>query len=332
MRITLRSIAQVAGLAISVVAIAIVVAQADPGATGAVLARAVPAPIVLAVAVLIAQLGVLAYRWRLLLPADIEGRSVPYRVVTEALLVGNLANALLPGRLGEVVRAVAVARRGAVDTASSIGTVVLERVLDVVVLADAAFIGAVVAGAPSLLSDALAIIALGGTVVIVLIVSGIAARVMDRLAAWAPPRLQGERRASVLQWLARLVDGAHAGQRSGIVVVGLMATVASVLMDGVIFWAVGLSLDLPLEWSHALLLASAGILVTGIPSAPANVGTFELAVAWVGMTLGIPTESGLALALVAHLVIVVPLSFGGALVLLGSVRSANRPADIERRS
>jgi uncharacterized protein (TIRG00374 family) len=252
--------------------------------------------------------------------------------VTEALLVGNLANALLPGRLGEVARAIAVARKGAIDTAASIGTVVLERVLDLAVLAGAAFIGAVVAGAPSLLSGALAIIGVGSGVAIVLILTGIAARTMDRLAAWAPSHLQGERREAVLQWVARLVDGVHAGQRSGIVVLALMATVASVLMDGVIFWAVGSSLAIPLDWSHALLLAAAGILVTGIPSAPSNIGTFELAVAWVGMTLGIPTESGLALAVVAHLIIVVPLSLTGTVVLLGSVRSAARTADIERHS
>ena len=157
----------------------------------------------------------------------------------EALLVGNLANAVLPGRLGEVARAVAISRRSAVDTAESLGVVVLERVLDISVLACIGFLAALLAGAPAILTQALAAVTALGILVIVLLMTGLGLRVMDRLDRWAAPRFTGRRSTAVLDWVSRLVDGLHAAQRPALVSAALLATVASVLLDGVIFWAVG---------------------------------------------------------------------------------------------
>ena len=114
-----------------------------------------------------------------------------------------------------------------------------------------------------------------------------------------------------------------------VLLVALAATIVSVVLDGVIFWFVGRSLAVDLDWSQALLMGTAGVLVSGIPSAPANIGTFELAVAWVGAAVGIPTEAGLAIALVAHVIIVLPLSLAGGVVLLTSLRSVGTTADID---
>ena len=74
-------------------------------------------------------------------------------------------------------------------------------------------------------------------------------------------------------------------------------------------------------------MGTAGVLVTGIPSAPANIGTFELAVAWVGVGVGVPVAAGLAVALVAHLIIVLPLSLGGAVVVIANLRTLGRAPD-----
>ena len=327
---TFGTLARILSLAISLVAVGIVVAQVNLAATAAVLSRAVPLPLALALTALMAQLGVLAQRWRLLLPIGLDGRRVPYRAVTEALLVGNLANAVLPGRLGEVARAVAVSRRGSVDTAASFGVVALERVLDLAILAGVALVAAFVVRAPWFLSQPLAVVTIVSFFVIILLLTGIAARLMDRLSVWASSHVHGRGREALF-WLTRLVDGLHAGERPSVVLFAIAATAISVLLDGVIFWAVGHSLGIELDWSHALLIGAAGILVTGIPSAPANIGTFELAVAWVGATVGVPTEAGLALAVIAHLIIVLPLSLTGAVVLLMSARAVGRTVDMDQR-
>jgi uncharacterized protein (TIRG00374 family) len=278
-------------------------------------------PLVIALVVLIAQVAILAARWRLLLPRRADGTRVDYRSVTEALLVGNLANAILPGRLGEIARAVAIARRGSVDGAQSFGVVVLERILDVAVLAGIGAAAGAIANAPPYLVQPLALGALACLALLGLLMTGLGERLVASIATWTERRLAGPRRATAMGWITRLVAGLHAGQRPTVTAVALAVTVVSVLLDGVIFWLVGRSLSVELSWAQAMLMGTAGVLVTGIPSAPANIGTFELAVAWVGASVGVPTEAGLAVALVAHLIIVVPPSLGGAVVLLSSVRS-----------
>ena len=325
--VTLGFLARIAGLTISVIAVAIVISEVDLAATRAVLSRADLQPLGLAMVALVAQLGSLAYRWRLLLPVRIDGERVPYQAVTEALLVGNLANAVLPGRLGEVVRALAISRRGSVDAAESVGVVVLERLLDLSMLAAVGLVAAYVAGAPAVLIQPLALVAVASLALIGVVESGIAVRLVDRLnTRFVADRAAG-RWATIAGWITRIVDGLHAGQRPSVIVIALGATLASVLLDGVIFWAVGRSLGVGLDWAQALLMGTVGILVTGIPSAPANIGTFELAVAWVGVAVGVPIEAGLAVALVAHVIIVLPPSLGGAVVLLLTLRAGSSIAE-----
>jgi uncharacterized membrane protein YbhN (UPF0104 family) len=198
--------------------------------------------------------------------------------------------------------------------------VILERILDIAVLAGVAVVAAAVAGAPWFLSGPLALLALGGAVVIGLAMSGAVPATMQRLAARVPAVARRPRIWAALKWVGRLVDGL-VGHHPGVLASALVLTVISVLLDGVIFWAIGVSLGVELDWAQALLLAAAGVLATGIPSAPANIGTFELAVAVVGASLGMSAEAGLALALVAHVLIVVPLSAAGAVVLIAAMRA-----------
>src|SRR4029077_3917656 len=61
--------------------------------------------------------------------------------VFNGLLVGYAANYVLPARLGELVRADFLGRRYAVPRLSVIGTIVVERLFDVIV-----FIGFILAG------------------------------------------------------------------------------------------------------------------------------------------------------------------------------------------
>ena len=64
-------------------------------------------------------------RWRLLLSpiADVSGKDA-----SGPLLTGFMVNALLPGRVGEILRALLLSRRTSVPRASSFATVVLARI------------------------------------------------------------------------------------------------------------------------------------------------------------------------------------------------------------
>ena len=72
-----------------------------------------------------------AYRWRMQLEAS--QTPAPFWAVYHAMMVGNLANIVLP-RMGEVIRCSVLRRTSGVPVQVALGTVVTERVIDVLVL------------------------------------------------------------------------------------------------------------------------------------------------------------------------------------------------------
>ncbi len=71
------------------------------------------------------------YRWQMQLAAS--GTPAPFWTVYHAMMVGYLANLVLP-RAGEVIRCSVLRRTGGVPVQVALGTVVTERVIDVLVL------------------------------------------------------------------------------------------------------------------------------------------------------------------------------------------------------
>ena len=123
------------GLVVSIVAVLIVVSTVDLAAAWEVLKRADAAYIAVAWMVVAVQLTVRGWRWSILLPPRPDGHRVPVARTISPMLVGYLGNAILPARLGEPIRAFLIARREQLDTLTSFGATVLERVVDVVTLA-----------------------------------------------------------------------------------------------------------------------------------------------------------------------------------------------------
>ncbi|RZK32951.1 MAG: flippase-like domain-containing protein, partial [Hymenobacter sp.] len=72
-----------------------------------------------------------AYRWQMQL--DASQNPAPYWKVYHAMMVGYLANLVLP-RAGEVIRCSVLRRTSGVPVQVALGTVVTERVIDVLVL------------------------------------------------------------------------------------------------------------------------------------------------------------------------------------------------------
>lgn len=87
----------------------------------------------------LASVVVRAWRWGLLLDGLPEGRKeADLGALTASVFIGYLVNYAAP-RLGEVARTANVARRGGLPFTAVLGTVVAERVLDVIALAATLF-------------------------------------------------------------------------------------------------------------------------------------------------------------------------------------------------
>ena len=84
-----------------------------------------------AVALSLAGVGARACRWQYLVAPF---RQVHVRLLAAAIFIGSAVTALLPGRLGEIARAIFLGRRAGVPSSTAFGTIVLERLLDVLAL------------------------------------------------------------------------------------------------------------------------------------------------------------------------------------------------------
>jgi uncharacterized protein (TIRG00374 family) len=319
---------RLAGLIISLLALGILVRSVDLAASARLASQADLRYLLGCLAVIATQVALRSARWRLLLPRRSGGDRIALRRIPAPLLVGYLGNAVLPARLGEPVRAYLVARREGVDAMESFGSVVVERVVDTVTLALVAWVAAMGIGAPEWLVRAMGIVAVGGLVLIAVMVTvGFRplATLARRLMGWMPG---GDRLETIAGWFERLARGVDRPSRSLAVVVAVIISAACWLLDMLTFWLVARSIGVEMTLPAALLVAAVTVLGTALPSAPGYVGTFELAAATTAQALGVGTDASLALAVLAHAICVLPAAIAGALALVSmDVRLGRLVAD-----
>ncbi len=306
------------GLAVSLVSIWVVLRGVDLGATWRIISGAAPAWLALSVGLQATDVVVRAVRWqRLVLPIG-RVRFVP---MLGYLLVGYLANNVLPARLGELVRSHYLGDREGISRASALGTVVVERVVDTAVVVAIGAVAILVLHVRGIVASAVLVgLAMTGLLIVGLAV-GIAAH-----------RLPGAERLVALVERRPGLAALGRGLQVGLAVAGRPRTLAEALALSAVAWgatllalaAAGQALGIQLTIGEAALLSSGVALATAIPSAPGYLGTFELAFKTIAEALGLASDQALALALVLHASILVMTSVGGGLafIRLGWRRSA----------
>ena len=307
---------RLAGLAISLIAIVIVVSTVDVGETLDILSRTDATYIVLALAAIAAQVVVRGWRWQVLLPPRPDGSPVPVRRTFSPMLIGYLANNILPARLGEAVRSFLVARREDLVPLQAFGATMLERLVDVVVLALIGLIAALLLGAAWWIVAIGLVVGLGGVLVLALLVLLGFSRLVD-VGDWLLERLHlAARLHRALEWARSFAAGVDRGRNVSRLLGAAALSVVAWVLDASIFYFVGRALGIELLLSEAVLIGAVAVLATAIPAAPGYVGTFELAATATAVALGIPREEALALAVLVHLVTIIPVALAGAAALL----------------
>jgi uncharacterized protein (TIRG00374 family) len=301
------------GITVSIVAIVLVFRSVDPAKAVDIIAHASPAWLLVVASFLILDLVVRAARWRGLL-API--RDVPLGATLAYLLVGYLANNVLPARLGELVRCHYLGDRQNLSRATALGTVVVERVVDIAVVVAIAAVAILVLSVRGAVASAVLVGLAIGVLLAVALAIGIAAH-----------RLPGAERIarSAQRWPQ--VGAVTTKLRAGLAVGGRPRTLALALGYTVVAWAAtllafaaaGQAIGIELTIGQASLLASGVALASAIPAGPASLGTFELAAVRIGEALGVASASAFAIGLIVHAAILVITSAGGvaALVRLG---------------
>jgi uncharacterized protein (TIRG00374 family) len=306
------------GFGISIVALVLVFRSVDVAAAWDTLKGAEPQWVALLVVFIGTDILLRAVRWKVLL-APVA--NVPFGTTLASLLVGYLANNVLPARLGEIVRSVDLGERTGLSRSTILGTIVVERVVDTVVVVAIASIAILVLSVRGIVASAVLV----GLAVSALLVVGIAVGI-------AAHRLPGAERASAYlhRWprvrvvLIRLRDGLAIAKDVRTMAAAVGLSVASWSCTVLAFAAAAQAVGVEPTIGQAALLAAGTNLATAIPAAPGYVGTFELAAVTIGASVGMAREDALAFAILLHVTTLLMTSIGGAIAFVSGQRRRTR--------
>lgn len=292
------------GLAATAALVYLAARQAEPQAAWRVLRAADPLPLAGALGAMLANIALKVWRWRWLFHPE-----APRRLLAP-LLVGQLGNVLLPGRMGDAAR-VWLAGRGGAGLGRSALTVLVEKAVDgLLLLGLAAGLVAFLPAAPELSAGRLAA---SGALGALFLVATLA-------AVWAPLRRRVLGLARLLGLAAHLEPPLAALGRPGVQLRLWGASLAIWLLAGLVndlgFRAVGI--DLPL--TGGMLLAVTEIAGNNLAYSPAGVGVYHSICVVTLSLFGVGYERALSAAVLLHLVVYGPIVVGG----LGSLWLAGR--------
>ena len=324
LRGTARPLLLAAGLVVTVAGMYLAVRGVALDDAADALASSQPLWLLPSLAVFACGVALRAVRWWALFRAD--GRP-SLRAVSRALLIGYFFNNILPARAGEAARVITLHRRTGTPRAETVGTVVAERVYDLlslllILLATYPFLPPI-----SWLRAA----ALFGLIVVagVAVLVGVLVVFEERAVHWLLSPLRRIRRDGFAERVEMAAINATRGMdaiRNPRVALQSMAlTIASWVVLSLSYWILmqGFALDVP--FAAALLVTVTINMGLVLPSSPAAIGVFEAATVIALVTFDVPRAEALSYALVLHLLNLVPFLVAGAALLgPGALRRRRR--------
>ena len=247
-------------------------------------ARRLAAPLL----VTVATVPLRPWRWQAIFP---PAARPPFAACFSALTVGVMVNNLVPGRGGDLARAVLIAPRGAPARAGfALGTIAVEKLLDAVALFAVLAVAWPLLAPPAWLSALLLGAGLAVALAAVLLV-GLRRRGVPGIG-WL-----GERIAGVVEQFAGGLTAIDTPRRW----LGLAAlTVAVWAAEAIEVWLLAAALGVPLSLGAALVVTAVIGLGMMIPAGPSSIGTYEFFAVGGMMLFGVAAPQALALTLLLH--------------------------------
>lgn len=304
------------GIGISLLCLGLLLRKIDPEKVGAAFREMDWCFLVPAVLATFASFFCRSVRWYfLVLPL----KKVSLRSLYPATIIGYMANNLLPARLGEFVRAYALARKEGMDTSAVFATLVMDRLCDGFTVLLMLLFTFFTLRLPLGMEHVQQSMVTGGYVTLALYCCVITFLILlKRRTFWTLqlvghilrpfPKVVGEKVIPLL--------GAFIG---GIRVPTAPKDIMAIIGSSLVIWAFA-------AWPVDLLLRSFGIVlpITGslfiliflvfavmVPASPGYVGTYHYACVTALQAFSIPSEKALSVALVIHGVSFFPVIVAG---------------------
>jgi hypothetical protein len=255
-----------------------------------------------------------AIRWRAILEPVAPGQ--PLGALWRSIAIGIMVNNVLPARAGEIARAYALTRETSVSFATSLASLAVDRVFDMLVLLMLGALGLLDPAFPhsaKIAGQSMGSIAQGSIVLVVLLVGALYAlavfpvqlvRAFEIFARRVSPSVE-ERGKAVLLKFSQGLSVLRSPRRFTVV---LGWTIAHWLLNGLAFWLGFLAVGINLSFAAALFLQMLVAIGVAVPSAPGFFGVFEK-LATVGLAIyGISATQATSWAIGFHILSFIPIT------------------------
>lgn len=258
-----------------------------------------------------------AERWQQILA--VTGVHARRRDVYALTTVGYMGNNVLPARAGEALRVVLLSQRCEGSKRTLLGSVVAERVLDVIALITifVVTVYGVLSASEVLPTDRPLLVA--GIGVVLVLLGGVAVWILRRHHVFERAR----------DWLRPLAAAPRALlNRRGVAL--LAGTFVLWAAEAAVYLAVARAIELDFSMSGALYLVALTNFVAALPAAPGSIGTFDAAVLFGAKALDATSSAAVSYVILLRFVLYVPITIFGLVVLVtryggwSRLRSATR--------
>lgn len=266
-------------------------------------------------------------RWQYLLRA-VKKLSV-WRLYP-VVIIGLMANNIVPARAGELVRAYVLGEREKVSKAASLGTIAVDRLFDGLTLIPmllivAAFVGSeetfpltVIDYDLSLLGLAIVMSVLFGIALAVLFVLAFSQTWRERtdrlVLAITPARF----RPGVEGLAHSFFEGLHALRSPVDLGVALVMSSVSWLLEATMYYMVGRAFGVDVGFQYVLLATAAANLAISVLASQGGIGPFELVTKQTFVSAGVADSAAKAYAIGLHALVLLPVIAVG-LYMLGTM-------------
>src|SRR5215211_7160867 len=286
------------GIAVTLGCVALAAYAVDWRETMEAFSQVEPKPLVLAFLCLLGTLVFFALRWRQLIAA--ENRPSPTRVFN-FLMIGYLANAILPARPGDIIRAVLLRQISGISFSIGMASIVLERLFDVLALCTLGITTSFLAQLPPLLATGLYSLAAAGLALFsMLALLGWRRDLIGWTVLRYPTMFRHTATRFVAEWLDRFASA-----------ISLFNSPAR-LFASIIFTCLGWAtltttvmilvnaFHLPAPPAAALLVVVAISLGATVPSSPGSLGVYHFMAVLALSVWNVETPVALAFAIGSH--------------------------------
>lgn len=239
-----------------------------------------------------------AVRWRVLLPGVKELR---IRDAFSFISIGYLANTILPLRLGDLVRASLVGRKKSTGISRALGSIAIERLMDVLMLVAMTLALMRVLDIPAPIQHGLTaftIVALAG--LIGLMIVSINRQHLPKLGTWMGRFMPRKLADRILTLIGNFASGADALHHPTGFLSVIMLSILLWLTVGAatLFWVFAFHLSVP--WYAGFFVLIVVNLGSAIPSSPGYIGVYHY-LAVLALSIWVPDRNAaLAYAIGTH--------------------------------